>query len=287
MTNALVLKVPGISTNPNLPNYKDPTIVDGVKFLFDLASQLSWPSLAAPANGAAVKDIAGGADGSVALVAGQAITYAGGGFDFSAISLVPDVVKAPSGCLQSIHAADNDYFMVAFYAKMPLLGEWNVAASISPMFSCTDGVNGYATPEADLVTISQWYNSGKFLNARRQTNGSTANDAISISPVLHHGLVTQVAYWRNASGCGLRMKSSGGTTLGTGPVGSNNTGDFSSKRPRWGICDSFNNPSNHGAGPWHWRLYRGWLEDLSITDRDPVTVLDADYARTIARNVFS
>lgn len=285
MTQALVIKVPGTASNPNLPYYKDIVAVNGVEFLFDLASLLSWPSLGTPANGDAVKDIAGGPDGAVAISAGQSIAYAGGGFDFSANTADGQLVTAPAGSLQSIHDAANDYFMVAFYAKFPVAGDWNVETTMSPFFCCTTGSAGY-TGESDLVTIAQ--GSGGNLTSRRQTNGGSASSNINVSAAAHYGLLTQVAYWRNAAGATLHLKSSAGVTVGTDVVGADNTGDFSTKVPRWGITESFNTPSLPGhLNAWNWRLFRGWIEDLTVSGRDPATVLDADYARTIARGVFS
>lgn len=32
-----------------------------------------------------------------------------------------------------------------------------------------------------------------------------------------------------------------------------------------------------------WRYYRSFIENLTTSGRDPATVLDADYARTVAR----
>jgi hypothetical protein len=35
------------------------------------------------------------------------------------------------------------------------------------------------------------------------------------------------------------------------------------------------------------RIYRSFIEALQLSGRDPEAVLDADWARTVARNVFS
>jgi hypothetical protein len=35
------------------------------------------------------------------------------------------------------------------------------------------------------------------------------------------------------------------------------------------------------------RIYRGFIEALQLSGRNPDTVLDADWDRTVSRNVFS
>lgn len=282
-----VLRVPGTADNAALENYKDPVIPPaGMKFLFDLASPLSWAVQGDPVTGNAVKDVAGGSDGAVAITSGQTVDWAGNGFDFTGNTADGQIVTAPAGALGSIWSATNDYFMVCFYAKLPIAEDWNTDSTLATMFCCTTHANGYLN-EVDLLNISQ--QNGPNMRFRRQTDGGTTVVTTDVSPALHYGREAQVGFWRNASGIGARLKSSGGTTLATAAVGSNNSGDFSAKVPRWGICESFNDLGLKAAHveAAKWRLYRGFLEDLSASGRDPVTVLDADYARTIARGVFS
>jgi len=278
---ALVLKSPSNLISGGLGNWKDLMLPPaGVKFAFDLGSALSWAKMGAPANGDAVLDLAGGTAGSAAVTAGQTVNYAGGGWDFSACSARGELVVAPAGCLADIAALANAYFMVASYVKLPTSGNWSTGSNVSPIFCCTTNGSGYAA-ETDMVTVDM--GTGGVVHSRRQTAGATI-DAITVSAAAHYGLVTQVAYWRNAAGQGVRLRSSAGTTIGTMAVGAENAASFAAKVPRWGVTESFTSLS---AGSLNWRLFRGWIENLAVSGRDPVTVLDADYARTIARNVFS
>lgn len=269
-----------------LGNYRDPLLpvdVSGVPFRFELASGLGWPSAAAPANGGTVPNLTGGTAGEVVIASGQTVAYSGGGFDFTGLTGDPGEVLGPAGSLTAINDA-SQYFMVMFYAKLPASGDYNSDAVISPMFETTGNANGY-TAANDMLTIAQV--TGGLLAARRQTNGSTV-DAINLSAAAHYGRVCQIAYWRNAAGQGFRIKSAGGTTTGTAAVGSNNAGSFAAARPRWGVPIAFNNPADaqHQAA-FKWRLYGGMVENLALTGRNPQTVLDADWTRTVSRNAYS
>lgn len=253
----------------------------GVKFMFDTAFSYCVPA-SAPTNGAVVRDISEHADGTFN---GALPAYAGGGYDFSGITADPSEVVGGAGCLASIYAG-SQYFMAVGWFKMPTISDFNTNATLAPIFCTTSGNSGYPS-EADLLLIGQI--NSPLLSFRRQTNGGSTTDKIDLSPALHYGLVSQVAFWRNAAGQGARIKSAGGTTVGTLAIGSANTGDFSAKLPRWGVPDSFNNlagiPAHQAAS--NMRLYRGWIEDLQVSGRNPLTVLDADFAATIARGVFS
>jgi hypothetical protein len=177
--------------------------------------------------------------------------------------------------------------MVAFYAKLPLKTEWNSIATLAAMFCSTTSAQGYATGEADLVCIAQA--TGYLLSARRQTAGATQTTTQITLADDAFGKIAQIAYWRNAAGVGLRCKTTATSQTVTGAAGVNNTTDFSAKQPRFGVCESFNDLSGQSAhrDASNYRLYRGWIEDLTLSGRDPATVLDADWERVQARNVFS
>lgn len=286
----LLIQVPGTISDTTLPmpGVADPLLVGaggGVKTLFDLAALSSWPSQVAPANGSSIIDLSGSGVGNLSMVVnGTAPTFVGGGFDFTVESAIEKNVIAPATALASIWAAANQYFLVCSYVKFPARADWNVSASLTSFF-CTTSVNtGYATPEADLVTIAQVASGGvpAGLSARRQTSGGSGHDPLTMSDATmtnHYGKVAQLAYWRNAAGTGLQVTTSAGTALTSGAVGVNNTGNFSAKQPRWGrpIAFTLLNSGNKS------RLYRGWIEDLSVSGRTPATVLAADWAAVSAR----
>lgn len=86
-------------------------------------------------------------------------------------------------------------------------------------------------------------------------------------------------FWRTASETGIRIKSSGGTSLVTAASGSANSANFSSNIPRFG-------PATNPFGSTmtrQYRIYSGGIENLAISGRSPVTVLDADWVRVQTR----
>lgn len=294
----IIIKSPNVSTTPGLIKFRvDPLLSGddgGVKFLFDFPSSIGWPSQAAPVNGTATANLATTAglmelgDGSWNIAAGQAPTFAGGGVDFSGATLDPIALVGPAGALQSIYDAANDYFLMGCYIRLPSAADWNTVATIAPFFCCTSGGVGYTAPEADLITLAMSNTPG--ITMRRQTAGATAAQInVTSSMANFQGQVCQIGAWRNAAGIGLRLKSSLGEQSATAVVGANNAEDFSTKQPRWGVPDSFNtlqtgsgNATSHRATH-KTRLYRGWIEDLTQSGRNPLTVLDADWARVQSR----
>lgn len=248
-------------------------IDNGMKFAFDLGWNWSWPTLAAPVNGAVVHDMAEVGDGSVDYTT-TGVTYAGGGWDFTGIGGDYCALKAPA-CLGSIWSGPQ-YFMVAAWVKLPSSANWNSTGTIKSLFAASVSQYNLGT---DLLTLAE-VATGKTINARRQTNGATTADLTVAPDANQFGQVCQLAYWRNAAGTGLRLKSALGQKLATGAVGADNVGNFSALQPQWGAPVAFS-PNDKG------RLYRGWIEDLQVSGRNPLTVLDADFAATIARGVFS
>lgn len=292
MQGAYTLNTPIASTDTSLPiAVRDALITgsnSGVRFLFDLAFPWSYPggplagrpAAGAPANGAAIYDMAGRANGTVSLGAAPNPSYAGGGFDFTGVG-TGQVVLTPNDALASIWSAANQYFMVVSYEKLPTSGDWFSGSGLSSHACATSVSTGYQT-EADLVHMAQNNNGAGApqFQTRRQTNGGSTTENLQVTPNANvYGQMCQVAYWRNAAGQGLRIKSALGTLSGTSAVGSNNTGNFSAKQFRWGAPISFASTGNSTKR----RLYRGWIEDLSLSGRDPATVLDADWARVQAR----
>ncbi|MDP3550599.1 MAG: hypothetical protein Q8R81_09400 [Novosphingobium sp.] len=293
----ILIKSPNVSTAAGLKKFRLDPLLDGdnggVKFLFDFPSKVGWPGQDAPTNGDVVKNVATTpglmelGDGAMNIVSGQTPAFAGGGIDFNGSTNDPIEVVGPVGSLSSIAAADNDYFLICCYMRMPSSGDWNTSGSLAPLFCTTSGSNGWTTPEADLLTIAM--QSAGILTIRRQTAGATAARADIAMSSNFYGQFCQIVAWRNAAGMGIRIKSDLAEQTGTAVVGSNNSEDFSAKQPRWGIPNSFNGLSGTAAhrATHKTRLYRGWIEDLSQSGRNPLTVADADWTRVQARKTAS
>lgn len=281
----LVIKADRATGNPALPVQRLDAFCQGdnggVKFLFDLAS---FPD--SPATGNVIKDRAEVGDGSVTLTGTGAVVKAGGGFDFSAVDDRSNCVAAPAGALASINTNEN--FLVFFYWKLPAEADWYSNTGFIPLFDTTAHNSGYSAPVADMVAIGT--TSAKELSVRRQTAGATVTTRAIPLVSGDYGIMNLWAYWRNASGDGVMLQNANRRVISPGTRSGDNSGDFSANVAKFGVPQalwgtfaakpslaSFNN----------FRLYRGGFEDLSISGRAPVDILDADYARTVARGVFT
>lgn len=278
----IVIRIPTTITDTSAPQLvRDELLVGdsgGVQFLFDLANQYVWPG-GNPTNGATVRDLSSHArDGSVAI-GGGAVTLAGGGFDFSGVTSFDDFIAGPAAAAANLYDG-TQHWLVAFYIKLPSTGDWVASGSVQPWFQ----LGRYAS-QPDLVMIGP-ESAGQAVSVRRQTASGTAATIASIAPnASDHGTVVQLAAWRTASGCAARYKGAAATTKATAAVGSNNTQDWSARAPTWGIASTF-----WGGTPGTCRkvrIYRGWIENLATSGRDPETILDADWTRTVARAVYS
>lgn len=252
---------------------------DGALFGFDAAFDWSFPYDSTPANAAPVLDLAENADGGFYRPAGQAgiIALNGGGIDLYNLTEDGCEVRGPAGCLTSLE--DEQEYLILGWAKMPTSGNWNTGAVISPIFTCSGG-NGYDA-SADLLTISQ-SNVPRFSSSRQISVGSQQSPNLghtNLTPFYER--ITQWAFWRTADECGLRMKSSLGEELITGDAGALNSGSLSALMPRWGVPEAWNQHVTGGSSTAHraagHRLYRGYIENLHASGRDPVEVLDMDW----------
>jgi hypothetical protein len=245
----------------------------GTLILADLATPYSWPSLAAPVNGAAVLDLAEVGDGSVVLT-GTGVTYAGGGWDFNGLTGGDCFVQSPAGCLSSIWAGAQ-YFMVTTWAKLPAEADWPTALPIQTLFqtAVTDNTAG-----PDMLTLN--LAAGNRVEARRQTALGTVVNTFVFADAAIWGQVCQIAFWRNAAGVGLRVRSAIGQKQAVGAVGVNNVANFGLTRAQAGSPPAF---GSFIKG----RFYRFGVENLETSGRDPGTVLNTDFAYVTGQAVFS
>lgn len=256
---------------------------NGVRYLWDLASRFCYDGLT-PANAKPVVDIAERANGQVTIASGQNVGFAGNGLDFSTLTSAStgSFLRIPASVAADIwgNGTDAQHWLVAMYLRLPLLADWNPTAAIVAMLAFSDASNGF-TSDADLVTMGQSANTSPgTLTVRRQTAVGTVS-LLTITPAAgDYGGLAQFAAWRTASGIAARLRTANGTILQTGAAGANNSANFAAKTGKAGHGPSFV-PSNIVAA--RWRLYRGWVENLRTSGRDPATVLDADWARVSSR----
>jgi hypothetical protein len=211
---------------------------------------------------------------------GGGVTHAGGGFDFSGAVDQLGSVQAPASVAAALRTG-SEYWMVAWYMKLPTNGDWDSGGAFRPWFQ--SAAAAYSS-QAEFCAIGA-SSTGQQISFRRGTGSGTVSEFALLTPAsADKGAVVQLAAWRNAAGCGARLKSANGTVSASAAVGSPNAQDWSASTPKWGMPGTFWQVGNNCRKV---RIYRGWCENLGVSGRNPTTVLDADYTRTIARAVFS
>lgn len=286
------IKITDTLTDASLPVWSRDVLMSGanggVKFLFDLAYSYSY-SGATPVNGAPIVNINESAlNGSVVIAAGQALSFAGGGIDFSAITDVNNWLQCNAAVVADIWGAGTglQYFMQCLYIKLPTNANWVTGAADKTVW------NWSTTSYAGNPDMLSWQMSpiSKSLFCVRQTGVGTTDTLRIIPAAGDYGSIVQLAFWRNAAGQGFRLKSANGTVIATRPVNAANTCDFSAQPGKIGVVNNglYFSPLNAMEQlATDFKIYRGFVENLVTSGRDPVTVLDADYARMVARNAFA
>lgn len=256
---------------------------NGVLELFDIANSYCYDQTTAIATGKAVNNInESGNNGSVIIASGQALSLSGNGVVYDALTASGSYINGNAAGPSNIWngGAGDQYFMFCMYCKLPTAANWNTGSAVAMMQFAANTGNYQNTP--DLLLISQDATSNR-LSFRRQKAASTIDSLYVIPTVSDYGSFVQLAFWRNASGQFARLKSANGTVISSSAVSTNNTQDFSATTQKVGYSGTLVGSANSVK----WRYYRSFLENLTTSGRDPTTVLDADYTRTIARGVFS
>lgn len=294
MPSAFTLRSPNVSADASLQTLRrDPLLTgvanSGVRFIADTCFPWSYPggaqagraAAAAPADQAVIYDVSENANGKIVKVGGQTISYAGGGFDFSALTERGSYLEAPASVAADIWATyggASQRFMVCGYFKLPSLANWNTSGNAAPLLSFATLNAGVGNP--DMITIAQTNGGG--LMSFRQTGGATLAYT-SVTPPAYDALA-QVAFWRNASGVGLTVKVGATRVTTLDAVGTANTENFSGQTGRFGVGTAYWQPSLTGqTNARNFRVFRPFVENLARSGRDPLTVLDADWARVQAR----
>ena len=256
---------------------------NGVVSLFDIANSYCYDQTTSVADAKAVNNInESGNNGRLVIPSGQTVTIGGNGVVFDAVTAQNVYINGHAAAASNIWGAGagSQYFLYCMYVRLPLLADWNLSGSLEAMMQFAASSGSYQTV-ADLLLIAQSGSGG--LSFRRQ-KAAASTDNLTITPASgDYGTVVQLAFWRNASGQVARLKSANGTISARGAVSTNNTQDFSACTQKVGHVGTLNGSANAVK----WRYYRSFIENLTTSGRDPATVLDADYARTVARGVFS
>lgn len=281
------------ATKPFL--YRDELIKDdnnGVKLLFDFgfgwsypAGNLPRPLIQNPINGSLVRDMSNAKrDGVVDLPSGLGITMTHDGHSIvknKGAQYNYSVVNAPN--VLSSFTGSTEYIVCA-YVKVAGLADWNAAgSSIASFISAADYGKTYANgSELVLIATAPKLADGTSgeITARFQT---AIGSMVVLTIRLPTGLnlystdLVQIAAWVSNGKCNLRIKSNlfeqtaSAAYAGNSATVSANSIGFETGKGQFG-----------GASVPH-KLYRGFVENLDISGRDPVEVIDADFVRSVAR----
>lgn len=284
----LSITIPGISADPSKPFRKrDPLCSgdnDGVRFLFDMAFRWCYADGTATAT-KGVRDVAERADSTLTVVAGNPIPLVSNGLDFSGITVPGTFVGVPASVMADLFA--EQLFLICFYMTAPTSADWFIGTRC--LFQGSAAPSSYVTsPDIGMIGYGGGSNS---IIARRQTSVNNYV-ALSASPgaINAYGQLTQVAMWRTADEFGLRLKTVDGQNGQTAAAGAKDTADFSTAVGAFGVPKGFWTTAGLTADELDavkFRLHRGFVENLARSGRDPVDVLDADWARQINRAVFN
>lgn len=292
---ALVEQSSAIVSDPTLKLLTmDPLTSDdysrGVRFDFDVPFSLGYTISSPVPDQNVVEDLTEHANGRFLAPAGVTPVISGGGVDFGTVSAKNTYFEIPSSVAKTIY--DNSQrFLIVVYAKLPASADWNTGGTDLPILSFADAQNGYSAGP-DLLQIGLATQSGiKQMFFRRQTAlGVVQSSTISSSTLEPFaGQVVQLAFWRTATAQGARLKSATGEIrVADQTQGSDNALDFSNQRGKIGIPTATWGVTLTAAQllARKFKIYRGFVEALTVSGRDPITVIDSDWARVVQRGAF-
>jgi hypothetical protein len=294
---AVVFKSVVASTLANLPLLKrDPLLRDdyngGVRFAFDLAFGYCFNPVSPVPADAVINDISERANGAIRLASGGSKPIvAGGGIDFSTADTRQTFLEIPASAIKTIW--DNGQkFLVCFYMKLPADADWGTGTGDLAYLTFTNAGNGFQGG-MEFVTIATALNTGvKQLWFRRGLAVNSVDTSVfSPVPASAVGGFAQIAFVRDVAGNQYaRIRTSAGTFKSTIKAGTADaTVDFSTLPGKLGMpLANWHLPLNAAElNARKFRIYRGFIEALQLSGRNPDTVLDADWDRTVSRNVFS
>lgn len=268
----------------------------GVLFLADLGFPWSYPAgpLPRPAatppviNSLIRNMVDNGVDAkSNGLANPLNITISGNGFDLSSATNAnkSTAIEVPASVCEQLHA--NQEWLFCFYMKLPSTANWNQASNIKVM--CFGAVDTYQN-SPEIVLIGQGASTTPNLLTFRA--GTGAGNAVQIGVTVPAGVgyfddkVVQVAVWRKGGVFGGQIAVNAHKIIAT-PISmpNKNTDSFSGMKYKIGSVATTGFVGSGNSN--RYRVYRAFIEDLSVSGRDPATVLADDLARVYARGIFS
>jgi hypothetical protein len=312
---AYVLRAPYAVSDTSLTKvYRDPLLKDakdGVRFLWDTAFPWSYPAgdfagrqaAGAPAADALIRDISEHNNGAFRKLAAGTVGFAGGGFELKTLTGRHGYVEVPAAVNADIWnpapagaavVGGSQLWLECLYlwAPDPRLWTGPAANSFCPIMQ-TSGTDAaptayYATtPEKAWVGVKADGAVVANFQSPAMGNNNTINYTSSILP--HIGKLTQIATWRSGAGAtqsGLMIRSSVSRNVSNTSANgvAANADSYAASKTKIGIGPSSIWPaSGLDMSQSPFRIYRGFTENLARSGRNPLTVLDDDWARVQAR----
>lgn len=256
------------------------------------AGDLPRPAPTDPVNGDLIRDVTeSGNDANVlASTSPSLFNYAGGGaFTSTEIQsgtthnyALVNTTGNLSGFTQTTQYLIVAYMKLASTENFRPNGE-SISAYISACNS--NSVNYSNGTELVLFGTTPLNGSGVGALTARFQNALGSVDRVDIELPTGVGLydddIVQVALWYDGSNAYMRVKSELFEQTESVPH-TGNTLDVSGNSVKFDTSSG-----QFGGTSVPHKLYRCALENLTVSGRNPITVLDADFARTISRGVFS
>lgn len=259
------------SSNPDLPQAERDDLLIGTTSgidLFDISHPYSYRSSTDAVSGQVVYNLARNQDNLVVqLPAGSTADLLGGGIVFETTVSGFAGVKMPADIQADLFA--NQEYLVCVYIKIPTTAEWPTSNNrfIGDSAVANDSmVQGYFS---NVV--------GQFVARRITASGGAGEQRTYIIPEEHRGKVAQISIYRTSTSWGFVINCDGLSFGSSQASGSNSTYDWSSKSMIFGAT-AVNNPI---------QVYRGFIENIHNTGRDPIAVISADWLRIKNLGVFS
>lgn len=273
-------------------------VTDGV-WLWDGAHPNCFVEQTTPTNGMEIVNLLDdGNDGDIVLTGSSALNFSGGGFKPTtaiASGQVPVGVRAPASILSEIWGGGTglQHFLMFALVRLPTAAQWpaqvgSVNGFVSPV-TINPGATYGSDPFMGMLAFDLNGSSQKQISFRRRLDSGSTYDALTIaSGIPTDGPLALVAGWRTATERRLRILNDSIDLQASGASGAASTFDFSARRMVWGAAGGLaqTSPAYTPA----WRSYYGGIENLEVTERDPMEVMDALWARLsdwIARGIYT
>jgi hypothetical protein len=280
-SDTLILQLGGSFTDPTLPSLqRDEVIVNGTAFCIDLARSYCWDG-SDPEDADPVPDLTLEGRDAVVQIDGGTPTYAGGGFDWEgATDANAAFIKVPTSVYAALWGGAQK-ILTCLYMKVPTFANWEASGVSKTFYDSSGNSNFTAAPALHAFAMSN-FGIQAFRKVTATYNGLGVAHA-NLSNF--YGTVTQLAIWWDGDLVSFRIKNALDSRTASISTSTANATDYSATYGTVGIPESASlRPAGNRQ---RFRTYRMFIEDLETSDRDPVTVLDADWTRTAGRAVFS